>query len=182
LNAPSDALAALDRMPAGRVAALLAECCASSRWVTAMVSRRPYATAEALHAAAREIWRSLDGEDWLEAFAHHPRIGSRASDRPQGERGEAWSAGEQAGVDAAQRDVVDELAKINRAYEQRFGFIYIVCATGLSAEEMLAMARARMQHSVQHELTVAAEEQSRITALRLDKLLAALAQNQENVA
>lgn len=169
--AVEDAIAQLDTMPAGRGAVLLAECCGSSRWVTAMLARRPFATRDQLFDAASQIWRSLDADDWLEAFAHHPRIGERASDRMQGARGESWSLGEQSGMAGAPADTRDALVKANRAYEQRFGFIYIVCATGRSAEEMLTIIGERLHHDLHHELTVAAEEQRKITKLRLDKLL-----------
>lgn len=165
---------ALDVMPAGRAAVLLAECCGSSRWVTAMLSRRPFESAERLLAASTEIWESLDSDDWLEAFSHHPRIGQRASDRPQGEQGARWSEVEQQGVHAASDDTRTELAKVNRAYEQRFGFIYIVCATGKSADEMLAIADRRMHHDLGQEITVAAGEQHAITQRRLAKLVGTL--------
>ena len=167
----ADGVQVLDAMPAGRAAALLAECCGSSRWVTAMLSRRPFETADRLHAASTEVWHSLDSDDWLESFAHHPRIGQRASDRSQGEQNARWSEAEQQGVDAASEITRSELAKVNRAYEQRFGFIYIVCATGKSADEMLAFANGRMQHDLGQEIAVAAAEQHAITQLRLQKLV-----------
>lgn len=174
MSAKLDGVPALDAMPAGRAAALLAECCGSSRWVTAMLSRRPFGSSERLLAASTEIWESLDSDDWLEAFAHHPRIGQRASDRPHGEQEARWSEMEQQGVNGASDDMRTELAKVNRAYEQRFGFIYIVCATGRSADEMLAIANRRMQHDLSEEIAVAAAEQHAITQLRLEKLVGAL--------
>lgn len=168
---------ALDTMPAGRAAALLADCCGSSRWVTAMLSRRPFGTVDRLLAASTEVWHSLDSDDWLEAFAHHPRIGERASDRPQGAHGAAWSQSEQAGVDGARDTTRDALVRINRAYEQRFGFIYIICASGRSAEEMLEIANGRMQHDLSQEIVVAAAEQHAITQRRLATLLNTLPEN-----
>jgi len=164
----------LDTMPAGRAAALIADCCGSSRWVTAMLSRRPFGTIDRLLAASTEVWYSLDSDDWLEAFAHHPRIGERASDRPQGVQGAAWSEAEQAGVERARDTTRDALVKTNRAYEQRFGFIYIVCASGRSADEMLEMANQRMQHGLSQEIVVAAAEQHAITQRRLAKLVITL--------
>ena len=150
---------------------LLAECCGASRWVSGMLSRRPFRSRAAVLSASDEIWRSLDPADWREAFSHHPRIGERKSVMPQSERGSAWAAGEQSGVDRARDDVRAELAAANREYEQRFGYIFIVFATGKSAEEMLALARKRLRNDPEVELHAAAEEQRKITRLRLDKLL-----------
>lgn len=162
---------AIDGMPAVEAGELLAACCGSSRWVSAMLERRPFGRRDALLAAAGEVWRSLDPEDWKEAFAHHPRIGERSGARPQGRLGEAWSAREQSGMDSAAEETSRALAEVNRAYEARFGYLYIVCATGRTAEEMLALARGRLANDPGAELAVAAREQERITRLRLEKLL-----------
>jgi len=159
-----------DDLPAAPAAELLRPCCGASRWVREMVARRPFGTLGELLAASDEVWWSLDPDDWREAFAHHPRIGERAAAVEQDARGAAWSAGEQSAVGDASHDVRAELAEANRAYEARFGHIYIVCATGKSAEEMLAIARARLDHDAETELRVAAEEQRKITRLRLEKL------------
>ncbi len=164
-------VAELDAMPPAQAAELLAECCGSSRWVSEMSMRRPFGSRGAVDAAADEIWQALEAGDWLEAFASHPRIGERSSAFRQGERGSAWAAGEQSGVERARQDVRDGLAAANREYEERFGHIYIVCATGKTGEEMLALALARLRNSPAEELSVAAEEQRKITRLRLDKLL-----------
>lgn len=137
-----------------------------------MVARRPYDSIDAVLAAADDVWRSLDPTDWREAFAHHPRIGERASAAPQDERARDWSAAEQAGVSTARETVRDALAEANRAYEHKFGYIYIVCASGKSAEDMLSLARKRLENAPEIELHVAADEQRKITRLRLEKLLA----------
>ncbi len=113
----------------------------------------------------------MSSSDWLEAFSHHPRIGERKSALPQSARGTAWAASEQSGVEKAADDLRGALAEANREYEQRFGYIYIVFATGKSAEEMLAVARERLRNDPDVEIRVAAEEQRKITRLRLDKLL-----------
>lgn len=123
-------------------------------------------------SAADEIWQSLGPADWREAFSRHPRIGERQSGRPQSEREIALAAGEQAGIQLADYEVRASLAAANREYEQRFGFIYIVFATGKTAEAMLALARDRLRNDPETELLTAAEEQRKITRLRLDKLLA----------
>lgn len=107
----------------------------------------------------------------MEAFSHHPRIGERKGALRQSERGSAWAAGEQSGVERADDDVRSALAAANREYEQRFGYIYIVCATGKSAEEMVAAARKRLRNDPDVEVRTAAEEQRKIMRLRLDKLL-----------
>ena len=158
-------------MPESRAKKLLTECCGASRWVSGMLARRPFRSHAAVLSAADEIWRSLEPTDWREAFSRHPRIGERKSAAPQSERGSAWAAGEQSGVEQAREDVRAELAAANREYEQRFGYIFIVFATGKSAEEMLALARARVRNDPDVELHAAAAEQLKITRLRLDKLL-----------
>lgn len=140
---------------------VLRRACGSTHWVERMLARRPFPGDAALLAAAREEWFRLGEDDWLEAFSHHPRIGDRAlapHDLP---------AKEQSGVATAKASVLDELAAANDAYLARFGFIFIVCATGKSAEEMLALLRARLPNDRATELHKAAEEQAKITALRL---------------
>ena len=158
-------------MPDTQATKLLAECCGASRWVSGMLARRPFESRARVLSAADEVWRSLGADDWREAFAHHPRIGERESAVPQSELGTAWAAGEQSGVELAADDLRAALAVANREYEQRFGYIYIVFATGKSAEEMLALARERLRNDPDVELRVAADEQRKITRLRLDKLL-----------
>lgn len=135
-----------------------------------MIEGRPFASREALHETARTAWRSLDREDWLEAFAHHPRIGDRETMRAK--FAGTWSAGEQSAAARASEDTLDALTAGNREYEQRFGHVFIVCATGRPADEMLKALRARMGASPFAELRTAAGEQEKITALRLDKWLA----------
>ena len=160
--------------------AILARACGSPRWVERMLARRPFGSEAALRSAAREEWFALGEDDWLEAFAAHPRIGDRAAapPTPASEGGSPaarfpathdLSAREQSGVAAASARVIDELAAANDAYAARFGFIFIVCATGKSAEEMLALLRARLPNDRATELRNAAEEQAKITALRLSR-------------
>jgi allantoicase len=165
----------LDALPPGVAAAALADCCGAPEWQRRMRERRPFGSAAELFAAADLIWEDLDREQWLRAFAAHPEIGARAAsaDRAhaQGERGRAWSAGEQAGAAGAGATTLAALADCNRAYRERFGHAFIVCATGKSAEEMLALCRERLDHDADRELLVAGEEQRKITRLRLEKLL-----------
>lgn len=158
-------------MPADQAALLLVPCCGSSRWVAAMVEGRPFRRRETVLSTAAEIWRSLGPDDWKEAFAHHPRIGERSGAVPQGAQGQAWSAREQGGMDSTANETRRALAEANRAYEARFGYVYIVSAAGKTAEEMLALARRRLANEPSAELAVAADEQEKITRQRLEQLL-----------
>lgn len=132
-----------------------------------MLERGAFASHEALLTAAREEWFALSEADWLEAFLHHPRIGDRAALEARFPATHDLSANEQAGIGAARADVLDALSEANDAYYARFGFIFIVCATGKSAEEMLQLLRDRLGNDRATELRIAAEEQAKITALRL---------------
>jgi 2-oxo-4-hydroxy-4-carboxy-5-ureidoimidazoline decarboxylase len=146
---------------------ILSRACGSTRWVERMMQRRPFGNDARLLFAARTEWFGLTEADWLEAFSHHPQIGDRASLAARFPATHDLSAKEQAAVSAAGADVLDELAAANEAYVERFGFIFIVCATGKSAEEMLALLRARLPNNRAAELRAAAEEQAKITELRL---------------
>ncbi|HKW00662.1 MAG TPA: 2-oxo-4-hydroxy-4-carboxy-5-ureidoimidazoline decarboxylase [Vicinamibacterales bacterium] len=146
---------------------LLRSCCGSERWVEEMMRRRPFASRETALSAARDVWRALDETDWKEAFSHHPKIGDREALRRRFPESHHLSAREQAGVDGAHGDVLGALASGNQEYKARFGYIFIVCATGKSAAEMLALLRQRLTNDPADEIRVAAEEQARITALRL---------------
>lgn len=147
-------------------------CCGATRWVDAMLAGRPYASRTHLHGHARHVWWHLGDGDWRAAFDHHPRIGADpAALRAKFAATADWSAGEQSGVSGASEDVIEALADGNQRYEARFGHIFIVCASGLSAAEMLERLEARIDDPPEAELRVAAEEQARITALRLDKWL-----------
>lgn len=161
----------LDAISDDEAVGLLRACCGSSRWVAAMIESRPFGSKKKARERADEVWNGLNREDWMEAFDHHPRIGERAAAAKQDARGASWSSQEQAGVGAAPNDVKAELARVNADYERRFGFIYIVCASGKTAEELLAIARSRLGNAPEVELRIAAEEQRRIMQLRLDKLL-----------
>ena len=146
---------------------MLMRACGSTRWVDRMMQRRPFGNDARLLFAARNEWFGLTEADWLEAFAHHPRIGDRASLEARFPGTHDLSAKEQAAMGAANAEVTTALAEANERYFERFGFIFIVCATGKSAEEMLALLRARLANDRSAELRIAAEEQARITALRL---------------
>jgi OHCU decarboxylase len=136
-----------------------------------MVKHRPFPTEETLIAAANDIWWSLDRGDWLEAFRSHPKIGEQKAAGKVSAQSQQWSGQEQSGVATASHETVSTLAALNEAYEQKFGFIFIICATGKTSEEMLTALRERLQNDREAELPIAAAEQNKITELRLKKLL-----------
>ena len=145
-------------------------CCGAARWIDGMLAARPFASRDEALAAARSIWFALSPDDWREAFAHHPRIGDLESLARRFTPSGALSAREQSGVSGAAEDVLVALLEGNRRYEERFGHIFIVCATGKSAEEMLALLRTRLENAPDEELRIAAEEHAKICELRLVSL------------
>ena len=161
----------LDRASPDDARRLLTTCCASSAWVERMLRRRPFGSAERLLRTARDAWADLTQTDWLEAFSHHPKIGDRESLARRFAATAHLSEQEQKGVDGAAIAVLDDLAAANREYEQKFGYIFIVCATGKTAAGMLALLRARLTHDPAAEIRIAAEEQAMITELRLRRLV-----------
>lgn len=164
-------LAWLNSLPAVEAEKELLQCCGSTRWARQMAAVRPFKTLEALLASADAIWWSLDRNDWLEAFRSHPKIGEKKAAEPVSTQSSQWSGQEQASVATASQETVDSLSTLNRAYEEKFGFIFIICATGKTSGEMLSALRERLEHEAVDELPIAAAEQSKITALRLNKLL-----------
>lgn len=149
----------------------LQRCCGAKRWVQGMLARRPFDSLGALHAAADAVWAEMTRDDYLEAFAHHPQIGENlAALREKFASTASWATSEQAGTAGANEDTLLALRDGNAAYHARFGYSFIVCATGKSAEEMLSLLRARLGNTPEHELGIAAAEQSKITHLRLEKL------------
>jgi OHCU decarboxylase len=156
-------LAEFNITPRYRAEGELIQVCSSRAWVRAMAGRRPFGDLDRLQRAAREVWWSLDETDWREAFEAHPKIGAAPTS--------AWSAQEQSGVRQSGAGVAMELEVANREYLAKFGYIFIVCASGKSAEEILAMLRSRTSNSAEDEIRIAAEEQAMITRLRLEKLL-----------
>ena len=187
-------LAGLNRLDRQEAEHELLRCCGSTRWARAMAGARPFTNLAAMAAQADKIWRGLGPDDWLEAFGAHPRISAcghastqarqRAACEASASGGgapreiekrrdaDAWSREEQAGANSASEAVSDRLAAANEEYEARFGYIFIVCATGKTADEMLAMLEHRLTNAPADELGVAAEEQRKIMQLRIGKLLA----------
>jgi 2-oxo-4-hydroxy-4-carboxy-5-ureidoimidazoline decarboxylase len=144
----------------------LTACCSSEHWVEEILRQRPYADAEALLAASDAAVAALDNAALVDALAGHPRIG----ERPAGAGGE-WSRQEQSGVASAPSAVIEELATANAEYERRFGQVYLVCATGKSADELLAICRSRLANDPVAEERVVRAELAKITRIRLGKLL-----------
>jgi OHCU decarboxylase len=161
----------LNELSAHTAEAEFLKCCGSTRWASAMTAARPFANNDSLFAKADELWWSLSAKDWLEAFRAHPKIGEKKAAAAQSGQARAWSAQEQSGVASASSQTKDELERLNREYEDQFGFIFIVCASGKSSAEMLSILNSRIRNDRDTELRIAAEEQRKITRLRLEKLL-----------
>jgi 2-oxo-4-hydroxy-4-carboxy-5-ureidoimidazoline decarboxylase len=142
----------------------LLSCGGAEAWVQRMLECRPFNNSLALHESAEAIWSSLATADWLEAFSKHPKIGGRTSAK--------WSAQEQAGMSQAKQETLRLMRDLNERYERKFGWIFIVCATGKSVDEMRELLEQRLSNHSRQELQIAAAEQSKIMHLRLDKLLA----------
>ena len=158
-----DELNVLSRQDAERE---ILRCCGSPEWARLMAAARPFESVAALRGEAERIWWILGREEWLEAFHAHPKIGDRTTNSQ-------WAAQEQAGMHSAPDATAAGLAQGNEQYFSKFGYIFIVCATGKSGEEMLSILRARLPNEPDDELRIAATEQSKITRIRLDKLVAA---------
>ncbi len=162
---PIDLLNALSDEDAGKAFEAV---CGSKKWVAMMRRARPFDTLDDLQDAGQAAWQALDPADWLEAFAAHPRIGRRQSSHENDTRG--WARTEQNGMDGAPDSLRSRLAELNEQYEDRFGYIFIVCATGRAADDMLKELETRLTHSPERELPVAAAEQAKIIRLRIEKL------------
>jgi hydroxyisourate hydrolase len=162
----------LNRLPEDQARTAFERCCGASKWVRSMSAARPYAHPAALFTAADRAADALGPEDWREAFAHHPRIGDLASLRERFTATAAWAGDEQRSAASASEEILAALARGNRDYEARFGYIFIVCATGRSAADMLEFLERRLGNDPERELEIAALEQRKITRLRLEKLLA----------
>lgn len=166
-------LSELNSLPKPALAEALSKCCGATAWVEAMTTVFPVAAEETLFAQASTIWHQLAPKDWREAFTHHPKIGDINSLKEKFASTSTWAAGEQAAVQHTSEAVLEALAAGNARYEEKFNYIFIVCATGKSAEEMLALLEARLPNEPDQEIHIAMEEQAKITEIRLKKLLAA---------
>ncbi|ATB29028.1 2-oxo-4-hydroxy-4-carboxy-5-ureidoimidazoline decarboxylase [Melittangium boletus] len=165
-------LAWLNGLSAEEAQAEFMRCCGVRTWAAALARARPFASEAALFEQADALWARTGPEEWREAMTHHPRIGDVSRLREKYKATGAWSEQEQRGMEGAGGDVIQALADGNRDYEARFGFIFLVCATGKSAAQMLGLLRERISNPPDQELRVAAGEQAKITHIRLEKLLA----------
>lgn len=145
-------------------------CCGARRWASAMTALRPFKSVVKLSEAADRVWDTMEESDWMEAFACHPRIGERIVAKASAQA-VLWSHQEQSQANAADQNLLAKLAEGNALYEQRFGFTYVVCATGKSAAQMLAILESRLCRSRDAELREAAEQQRQIMQIRLGKWL-----------
>jgi 2-oxo-4-hydroxy-4-carboxy-5-ureidoimidazoline decarboxylase len=161
----------LNGLSESAAAEALRRCCGSERWVAELLAGRPYASSAELQGFAERIWRGLGPEDYLEAFAQHPQIGEDLPAlRQRFASTSALSEREQAAVSGADEQTLGELRDANRAYRARFHHIFIVCASGKSARQILQLLEQRLGNDPADELAIAAAEQAKITRLRLQRL------------
>jgi allantoicase len=168
---PTKSLERFNRLPRQRALRALLDCCGSKKWAQQMTARRPFASESELFEAADKTWSALVREDRLEAFRHHPQIGESRAKAKQSATASRWSAKEQSSAQRATPEVLEALAAQNRAYAEKFGYVFLICAAGKSSDEILSALRQRLPNDPDTELRIAAEEQRKITRLRLEKLL-----------
>ena len=167
----NEALERINKASTSDADSMFLDCCGSAVWASMMTMMRPFTSEDEVVNIAAAVWNDqeiLQTDDWLEAFAAHPKIGETKAAKTQFAQ---WSAGEQAGLSSADDVVKQELAEANKAYYEKFGFIFIVCATGKSAADMLDICRERLANDRETEIVNAAREQEKITEIRLRKLL-----------
>ena len=149
---------------------LLHQCCTAGKWIEQTLQSRPHSSFDHLLASAEHVWESMGEADWLEAFDGHPKIGDPASLKKKYHSTLHTASSEQSGVNVASDEVIQQLALVNQQYLDKFGFIFIICATGKSAEEMLQSITDRIGNKREQELAIAAAEQWKITLIRLNNL------------
>ena len=165
-------LDALNQLPEAAAREALMRCCGAQRWATTLTASRPFASMASLLVQADRVWAEMERADLLEAFSHHPRIGADINKlRAKFAATKSWSGEEQGAVASASEETLIALRDGNVRYEEVFGHIFIVCATGKSAEEMLGLLNARIDNTPDEELAIAAGEQAKITTIRLRKLV-----------
>ncbi len=158
-------------LPKDQLIEELTKCCGSSAWVKKMLPFIPADDMVELLEDAEEQWWKCNEEDWKEAFTHHPKIGDVDSLTKKFASTAGWASQEQGAVAGSSKEIIEALAEGNRLYEEKFGYIFIVCATGKSAEEMLELLQSRLPNNPEEEISIAADEQNKITKLRIEKLL-----------
>jgi 2-oxo-4-hydroxy-4-carboxy-5-ureidoimidazoline decarboxylase len=166
-------LTALNALPPEQLNEALSKCCGATAWIEKMKKEFPVKDEDTLLAAATKHWQTCSESDWREAFSHHPKIGDLHSLQQKFVATAQWAAGEQVGTIDASTVILQAFAKGNKLYEDKFGYIFIVCATGKSAPEMLSVLTDRLKNQPADEIKIAMQEQEKITAIRLKKLLSA---------
>ena len=149
----------------------LKSCCSSTKWAESLLQERPFASREDFLEKGESIWKALDHSDVMEAFDGHPKIGDTKQDEPQFKAGKSFSQKEQQGVAGASEELLETMRELNAQYEQRFGYIYIVFASGKSLTQMVSIIKERLENGADDELEVAKNEQFKITKNRMEKLL-----------
>ena len=163
-------IAEFDHLSEEKKTELLLQCCGSAAWVSKMLTVFPVEDLVELLDAAEEKWYECNEDEWKQAFEHHPKIGDINSLKEKFSDTKAWATNEQSGIDDANEKVLADLSVGNTTYQDKFGYIFIVCATGKSADEMLALFKERINNSPEKEVQISAAEQLKITRLRLEKL------------
>lgn len=161
----------LNSLPPGEAETELKKCCGCAEWARNVANQRPFASVDELVQTADKVWWSVGEQGWLEAFHSHPRIGEKKAAATTSQQAQKWSEAEQSGTRSSSAETATALAVMNRTYEDKFGHIYIVCATGKTSQEMLENLQQRMSNNRDEELRVAASEQAKITELRLRNLV-----------
>ena len=149
----------------------LTKCCGSSSWVSKMAALHPFTSDDQLFNMAERFWHECKEKDWKEAFSHHPKLGDLDSLKEKYANTKDWANDEQAAAKESTPELLQELANLNKVYEERFGFIYILCATGKTAKVILSILRIRLNNDLPTELIMSMVEQNKITKLRLEKML-----------
>jgi allantoicase len=174
LESPEDRLKGIERinrLTQAEARKAFLDCCGAKEWVTRMLAQKPFSSADQLLETADRVWSELQPESWLEAFRHHPAIGSSKAKEKQSASARRWSSGEQSVAQKASAETLSLLASANREYHAKFGHVFLICATGKTSDEILDCLRRRLPNDRETELCIAVEEQRKITRLRLQKLL-----------
>ena len=162
----------LNRLSKTKAHKALLDCCGSPIWATQMVNRMPFADVSNILETADKLWTALSEAEWHQAFRHHPAIGAKRAEKAQSATAKRWSKGEQAVANTADSQILAALARANQEYQSKFGYVFLIFATGKTSEDILASLRQRLLNDPAEEFRIAAEELRKITRIRLEKLLA----------
>jgi allantoicase len=170
-EASGQGIAGFNRLARRKVIESLLDCCGSRKWAEQLAKERPFKSREELFAASDKIWSALSHHDWLEAFDHHPPIGGKRAKAKSSAKASRWSASEQSAAQTTAPDLLVALGEANLVYAEKFGYVFLICAAEKTSQQILQAMRQRMSNSSETEMRVAAEEQRKITRLRMEKLL-----------